>query len=99
MTDTPGRGWTRCRGCKRLRSTTDEDGICAGCQPLVAKGMIRPTDAEPAAPPVEQDAGTITVTVKPVLDEDATAALVADLAAATEPKQKPVKRRWWKRTR
>ncbi len=96
MTDTPGRGWTRCRGCKRLRSTTDDDGVCAGCQPLVAKGMIRVTDD---AAPEPVDAGTVTVTVKPVLDEDATAALVADLEAAAEPKQKPVKRRWWKRSR
>lgn len=101
-TETPGRGWTRCEGCKRLRSTTDEQGVCDGCRPLVAKGMVRlgrptpkpraATDAADAAEPGLDAGGSVAPPGVIAADDVPGADPGDDLPPTPEPK-----RRWWKR--
>lgn len=106
---TATRGWERCRGCLRLRSTLDNRGVCPQCKPKADAGSITlhpagegvPAPALPADPapaPVEAPAAEPDPVPAPQMVAPPTEGWLApNEPLAAEPKQKPVKRRWWKR--
>lgn len=108
------RGWTRCRGCLRLRSTTDRNDVCDQCRPGAADGSIvlasrnvdTPVPArllpddhmdDDTVPPEAEADERASVTVVVDVDTPAMQDAIRQAVADAEPKQRPVKRRWYRR--